>query len=309
MRFRTVRVVWRGINLGNALDAVPSSRRRLPIVVDHLDVIRDAGFDTVRLPVAWSHHAAARAPFDISPLLFAAVDTMILGALDRDLSVVVNVHHYDELSVDPVAHRGRFLALWTQVAERYAALPPTVRFELLNEPHQRLTGQRWNDMLAAALAVVRDRNPYRDVVVGPAEMNTIAGLTDLELPDDDHLIVAIHYYLPLPFTHQGAHWWPHADEWLGTRWGTPTERDDVRGDLAAAAAWARQRDRPLFIGEFGTVQDAAPDDRAAWTAHVRTTADELGIPWCYWDFATDFGLYDTGTSRWNEPLRTALLAT
>ena len=307
--FRTVRVVRRGINLGNALDALPSSRRRLPIVVDHLDVIRGAGFDTIRLPVAWSQHAAVRAPFDISPRFFAAVDTMLHGALERDLSVVVNVHHYDELSVDPGAHRGRFLALWTQVAERYAALPPTVGFELLNEPHQRLTGQRWNDMLAAALAVVRASNPHRDVLVGPAEMNTVAGLTELQLPDDDHLVVAIHYYLPLPFTHQGAHWWPHAADWLGTRWGTPSERDNVRSDLAAAAAWARQRDRQLFIGEFGTVQHAAPDDRAAWTAHIRTTADELGIPWCYWDFATDFGIYDTGTRRWNEPLRTALLAT
>jgi hypothetical protein len=36
-------------------------------------------------------------------------------------------------------------------------------------------------------------------------MNTLAGLSDLELPDDNRLIVTIHYYLPLPFTHQGAH--------------------------------------------------------------------------------------------------------
>ena len=123
MRFRTVRGVRCGINLGNALDALPSSRRRLPIIVDHLDVIREAGFDTVRLPVAWSQHASVHAPFDISPLFFGAVDTMIQGALDRDLSVVVNVHHYDEMSVDPAAHHGRFLALWTQVAERYDTVP------------------------------------------------------------------------------------------------------------------------------------------------------------------------------------------
>jgi endoglucanase len=302
-------VVRHGINLGNALDALPSNRRRLPVVVRDLDVIRGAGFDTVRLSVAWSQHASVRAPFDISPRFFAAVDAMILGAVDRDLSVVVDVHHYDELCADPAPHRRRFLALWTQIAERYAELPSTVRFELLNEPHRRLTGQRWNDLLAEALAVVRDSNPHRDVVVGPAEMNTLAGLSDLELPEDNRLIVTIHYYLPLPFTHQGAHWWPHASDWLGTRWGTPTERENVRSDLAAAAAWTRQRGRQLFIGEFGTFHRAASDDRAAWTAHVRATADELGIPWCYWDFATDFGLYDADTRHWNEPLRAALLPT
>ena len=203
-------MVRRGINLGNTLDALSSQRRRLPVAVEHLDVIRDVGFDTVRLPVAWSHHASSRPPFVISPRLFAAVDEMVLGALERNLSVVVDVHHYDELSADPAAHRPRFLALWAQIAERYADSPSTVRFELLNEPHLCLTGTPWNDLLAETLAIVRDSNAHRDVIVGPAMMNTIAGLTDLELPDDDRLIVTIHYYLPLRFTHQGAGWWPEA---------------------------------------------------------------------------------------------------
>jgi endoglucanase len=300
-------VVRRGINLGNALDSVPSRPRRLTVVVDHLDVIRDAGFDTVRLPVAWSHHASPHPPFAISPRLFTAVDEMVLGALERNLSVVVDVHHYGELCADPAAHRQRFLALWTQIAERYAASPPTMSFELLNEPHLCLTGARWNDLLAEALAIVRDSNAHRDVIVGPAVMNTIAGLTDLELPDDDRLIVTVHYYLPLRFTHQGAPWQADATAWLGTRWGTPSDRQTVRSDLAAAAAWSHDRGRRLFIGEFGTFHLAPPEDRAAWTAHVRASADELDIPWCYWDFATDFGIYDADSHRWNEPLRVALL--
>jgi endoglucanase len=298
-------VVRRGINLGNTLDALSSNPGRLAVIVDHLDVIRGAGFDTVRLPVAWSEHASVRAPYEISPQFFSAVETMILGALERDLSVVVDVHHYNDLCANPETQGRRFLALWAQIAERFADMPSTVRFELLNEPQRRLTGPRWNDLLAEALAVVRERNPHRDVIVGPAEMNTIAGLGDLELPADDHPIVTIHYYLPLPFTHQGAYLWPHALDWLITRWGTPTDRDNVRRDLAAAATWTRQRHRRLFIGEFGTYRLAPPEGRAAWTAHVRATADQLDIPWCYWDFATDFGVYDAGTRRWNESLRAA----
>ena len=148
-------MVRQGINLGNTLEALPSTTRRLPSIVEHLDVIREAGFDTIRLPIVWSQHASRRAPFSISARFFAAVDTMILGALERDLAIIVDVHHYDELCVHPAAHRRRFLALWTQIAERYTELPSTVSFELLNEPHRRLTGQRWNDLLADALAVVR----------------------------------------------------------------------------------------------------------------------------------------------------------
>jgi endoglucanase len=41
------------------------------------------------------------------------------------------------------------------------------------------------------------------VIVGPARMNDIGELTELELPDDDRVVVTVHYYAPLEFTHQG----------------------------------------------------------------------------------------------------------
>jgi endoglucanase len=270
-------------------------------------VIQDAGFDTVRIPLAWSKHASESLPFEIRPAFFAEVDALIDAALERELEVVIDVHHYDELCADPDGHCDRFLALWTQIGERYAGLPPTVVFELLNEPHDRLTARRWNQLLVDALAVVRDSNPDRDVLAGPADRNTIAGLADLDLPDDDRLIVTVHYYQPLSFTHQGAPWWPRAVDWRGTRWGSPADQDAVHDDLAAAAAWCRERGRRLFIGEFGAVTLAPVDDRVAWTAHVRNVAEQLDIPWCYWDLATDFGLYDPASRRWDGPLRTALL--
>jgi endoglucanase len=299
--------VRRGINLGNAFDVGPDVPRAWAVDSGYLSVIRDAGFDTVRLPVAWSKHAAQTAPFKISPTFFAEIDGVIAAALERELEVVIDVHHYDEVCVDPDAHDVRFLALWAQIGERYAGLPTTVVFELLNEPHGRLAGRRWNQLLADALAVVRDSNPERDVVAGPAHRNTIAGLAELELPDDDRLIVTIHYYLPLSFTHQGARWLPDAVDWLGTRWGSPADRAAVQDDLAAAVAWSQRRGRRLFLGEFGTFMRAAHDDRVAWTTHVRKVADQLDIPWCYWDLATDFGTYDAAARQWDIPLRTALL--
>ena len=289
------------------LDAVPGDRRALPVDVAHLDVIRAAGFDTVRIPVAWSKHASATVPFGIDPDFFATVDGLLDGAVERGLEVIVDIHHYDELCSDPAGQHDRFLALWAQIGARYAGLPATVRFELLNEPHQQLTAQRWNGLLAEALTVVRRHNPDREVIVGPAAMNTITGLADLELPDDDRLLVAVHYYEPFTFTHQGADWWPHASDWVGTSWGSSTQHDAVRRDLAAAVDWARERGRPFVIGEFGVIRSAPTDHRVAWTAHVRTVAEELDVPWCYWDFATDFGAYDPATEDWDEGLYRALI--
>ena len=151
--------------------------------------------------------------------------------LERGFDVVVDDHHDDELCADPTGHTDRFLAMWEQIAERHAHHPPAVHLELLNEPRPPMTPLQWNRLLAAALGVVRDVDHDRTVIIGPAAMNTIDTLADLELPVDDRLILTIHYYEPMAFTHQGAPWWPGADRWLDTAWGSDADRHAVEADL------------------------------------------------------------------------------
>ena len=103
--------------------------------------MREAGFDTVRLPVRWSAHAGESPPYAISPALFEQVDWAISEALGRDLNVVLDVHHYHELNEAPRAERHRFLAIWTQIAARYAGWPDRLSFELLNEPRATMTAE------------------------------------------------------------------------------------------------------------------------------------------------------------------------
>jgi endoglucanase len=201
----------------------------------------------------------------------------------------------------------RFLALWDRIARRYARTGPDLWLELLNEPHGAMGAGRWNRLLAEALAVVRAVSPARGVIVGPVRWNTVDALPDLRVPGDERLAVTVHYYSPLRFTHQGAHWLDGAGAWLGTTWGTAAERARVTSDLEHAAAWAEAAGVPLFLGEFGATSAARMDDRAAWTALVRREAERLAIAWCYWDFATEFGAYDLARDRWHEPLRAALL--
>ena len=301
------RRLGRGINLGNAFDAREEQAPRLRLEQRLFDLVASAGFDTVRLPVRWQGYAALDSPYAISPGFSARVDWALDTAAARGLNVVVDLHHYDRLYDNVGCHTGQFLALWEQIAARYAGRDDKLVLELLNEPRRPMTPQHWNDLLARALAVVRAADPGRTVVVGPAEAGTMDGLAELVLPDDDNLIVTVHYYLPMAFTHQDAWWVNNSSSWHGTSWGDESQHEAVRRDLGAVAAWAQARGRPLFIGEFGTHHTADMDSRSRWAAAVREEAERLGASWAYWDFATDFGAYDLDADAWREPLRGALL--
>src|SRR5262245_20636041 len=99
----------RGINLGNALDAPAGEEPALMLQGRYFDEIKAAGFDTVRLPVAWSAHAEQTAPYAIRRDFFARVDAAVDEA--RGLNLVLNVHHYHELNRAPDEHADRFVAL------------------------------------------------------------------------------------------------------------------------------------------------------------------------------------------------------
>jgi endoglucanase len=194
----------------------------------------------------------------------------------RAVNVVLDVHHFDELYADTDRHTARFLALWSQIATRYASVGPGLSFELLNEPQDPMTAGDWNDLLMAALAAVRLSNPERTVIVGPTRWNTSTRCPGFACPTT-------------------------------LAWGTDADRARIRTDLAPASAWAQGRGRPLFLGEFGVHDNASMAARAAWTTFVRSEAERLGMTWAHWDFATDFGAFDLGRHAWRAPLKEALL--
>jgi endoglucanase len=298
----------RGVNLGNALEAPSEGEWGVVLQADYFDRIAAAGFDTVRIPIRWSTHAQGLPPYTIDADFMARVDWAVDQALSHGLTTIIDMHHYEEIMAAPEAHRSRFLALWRQIATHYAGAPDNLFFELLNEPNNQLTPGLWNNYLAAALDVVRESNPERTVIVGTAEWGGLGALDELELPDDPHLVVTLHYYEPFHFTHQGAEWSPGSDEWLGTTWeGTAAEQRAVTRDLDSAARWAERQGIPLFLGEFGAYSRADMASRARWTAFVSREAERRGMAWTYWEFCSGFGVYDPAAGAWREPLLEALL--
>jgi endoglucanase len=308
--FAVNKLIGRGVNIGNALDGPNEGEWGVTLEEQYFQLIKDAGFNSVRLTIRWSIHAANEPPYTIDPNFLNRVDWAAKNTLSRNLVFVFNMHNYYELYSDPNGHRERYIAIWKQLAEHYKNYPDTLLFELLNEPSGKLGVAEWNALLNEVLAVVRRSNPSRMVVIAPASsFNDIFNLKSLELPKDDrNIIVTFHYYLPFRFTHQGAPWVPDSNKSLGMKWtGSEPEKRLIAKDFNIVSKWANQNNRPIYLGEFGAYEKADMDSRVSWTKCVADTAAECGFSSSYWDFCAGFALYDRQTKSWHKELLEAVI--
>jgi endoglucanase len=305
---RMVRELGHGINLAGALEAPREGLWGVTLREEYFSTIEQAGFNTVRVPIKWSAHAATNAPYLIDPEFLKRIDWVVAEAKTNRLHAILDFQNYEELITEPEKNEARFLAIWRQIAEHYQSEPPAILFELFNEAHGQLDAARWNALVANAVAVIRPTNPQRWIVVGPVSWNKIIALPQLVLPAEDKFLVAtVHYYEPMEFTHQGAPWEKTSLTWLGRQWlGTAAEKAVVDRDFDNAAAWASAHQRPLLLGEFGTYEKAPPASRARWTTYVARSAEAHGMAWSYWEFCGNFGAYDPGLNQWRAPLLEAL---
>jgi endoglucanase len=331
----------RGIGLGNRLDA-PTEGAWGPVLhASDFQSIAARGFDHVRLPVRFNGHAASVAPFNVDEEFFLRVDWAIGQALDRCLSVVVDFHHYEELMADPAGQRERFLAIWSQIASRYAAYPPSVAFELLNEPTGSLDATTWNSLLAQTVHLVRTTNPTRDIIVDGPGAAAPSYLSQLVLPDDPNVIAAAHVYEPELFTLQGQTWMPAeygttgvlfpgppptpltpmsaaqavpwVADWFTAYNASPTENNPsspsvVRQELDRLTAFAKNSGHRVYNKEWAAFALGDLASRVTWMRLVRQESEQHGFGWCVWEdnSATGSKLLDTSNGRWDEQLTGAL---
>jgi len=240
--FAINKTLGRGMNFGNALEAPKEGDWGLKLEAEYFKHIRDAGFQSIRVPVKWSAHAAKDAPYAIDAEFFKRIDWVLDQAEANKLNVVLNCHHYDEMNKEPDNHLPRLISLWEQIAKRYKDRPASVVFELLNEPQDKLVDDKWNSVIPPVMKTVRATNPTRPVIVGPPFWNGIWALPKLKLPDDPFLILTVHYYDPYKFTHQGAPWGSEDVRKLtGLKWeGTEGELKAMRDSFDRAEAWGKK---------------------------------------------------------------------
>lgn len=324
------RKFMRGVNLGNYLEAPPGQDWGSRYTSTDFTNIRSQGFDHVRLPIGWNFYAGPAPDYTLSNSIFGKVDSVVTNALNQGLAVILNIHNWDGFATNALACTNEFYAIWGQIAAYYSNSPPTLAFELINEPNGSGSATAiLNPIYAEAIRQIRLTNPNRAIFVGPSQWNGIPQLNSLLLPDTDtNLIVTVHCYDPFYFTHQGATWTgpdtattglifpgppptplaPAAgvSTWV-TNWmadyntlptdGNPSSPIAFKSKLQFAGQWSAYYGRPVHVGEFGCYTTAEPVSRARFYFEFRSATDAQGLGWAMWDWNAGFHYWDPKTSQ------------
>lgn len=339
---KAVQYFQRGINLGNHLEAPPDEDWGPRYSATDFDAIKAEGFDHVRLPVAWQHYMTPDPDDTLDEMIFTRVDRLVRMAAERDLAVILNWHHFDAFTSDPARHIEAFDRGWARIAQRYAAFPGRIAFELLNEPRDAADTFTMNAVYERVIATVRAVAPNAPIFVGPGRWNHAAELSWLRLPAQDaNIIVTVHHYEPFLFTHQGAHWTQPLTAATGIRFPGPAEArpypvtaesedwtvrwfnayntlpeplnpcgaNALAINLRLAKAWSEYAGRPVHVGEWGCIALVDPKSRARYHRAMRRQLDHFDLPWALWDWKAHFRYWDPDRQQPMPGLREALFPT
>ena len=305
-----------GINLNAVVDGNlhPGYERDAPLPDSEIKSIADAGFQSIRLNVCWSKHAATEKPYTIDPAFFKKVDHIVNECLKNGMAVSIDLHYYPYINMDePDAKLSyeenieRLYCLWEQLAEHYKNYPPEVYFDLLNEPNLRLGAEKWNEVVAKLVKIIRKTNPDRTLLVLTPNLGQHWTLNQLELPTDDwNIIVQFHYYLPHLFTHNGLAYAMAENSQQAVWMGTDEEKAPILQDFDFIQRWSKAHGRPVNMGEYGTVNTVNKASRARYLGFVHGEAVKRGFSSHLWGYREVFQIRDEQTGEWEQEILDAL---
>ena len=284
-----IRAMGNGINLGNTLEAYNHKSYISGMNPDGFETIwgqpyttaemiqgmKDAGFDTIRIPVAWTNGMNfEEGDYTIDERLMSRVETVINYALDADMYVIVNDHWdggwWGMFGSEDQAVREKGLemykSMWSQIGEHFKDYSYKLIFESANEE----LGDRLNDKdITGSQGVLNKNECYETTNMINSEFVKlirsqggnnedrfllIAGYnTDIALTCDDRfkmpedtaeskLLLSVHYYTP----------WDYCGTESVNQWGSPTDFDEQNGLFEKLSKFSEQG-YGVVIGEYAVM--------------------------------------------------------
>lgn len=319
-----------GWNLGNTLDSFNSNWSSTPTPTQQetcwgnpvttkamIDEVKNAGFNTVRIPTTWFPSTGSAPDYKISDEWMNRVQEVVDYVIDNNMYCILNTHHEGSWLAPTTDKKDEDIAkltkIWEQIAERFKNYDDHLIFEGLNEPRTEGSEKQWmggtyeerqvlNELNQAFVDTIRNsggNNKYRFLMVPAYAAGMYDSLIGFKVPNDDRVIVSVHNYFPYDF----------ALNISGTsEWGTDQEYKDVTATMETLYDKFISKGRAVVMGECGAMNKNNDDVRAKWAEYFVSEARKKGITCVFWDNnvayasnAENFGLLNRSSLTWYFP--------
>ena len=320
----TTFTVHRGTNIAHWLSQSEQRGEKRRSFFQEKDVayLADLGFDHLRIPVDEEQlfDEDGQIEREAMDLLHDAIG----WCLDHELRVVVDLHilrshHFNHeekpLWTEPAAQE-RFFELWRSLSDELQQYPTgQVAYELMNEPVAD-DPDDWNRLVEKAVAVIREQEPTRTIVIGSNRWQSADTFDELEIPANDrHILLSFHFYEPFLLTHHQANWTDIGDytgpvhypgqivkpEELAAfpdsivqmiepriKEYTPQKLEQM---MEKPRRVARAHNLPLYCGEWGAMATVPEADRLRWYQDMVQLFEKHDIAYANWNYRSgNFGL-------------------
>lgn len=204
-----------------------------------------------------------------------------------------------------------FYSLWEKFSEHFGNRK-NIAFELLNEVAQKEVYGKWNKIAECCIGRIRRITAETPVIIGGYWNNSVHAVKDLADFDDKNIVYNIHCYEPFIFTHQGAGWIKGMPENYRCSIKDSIKQlrcrcEDITPELLAdfdgvwdcegqidknyfisllkeAAEVSQKRNRLLYCGEYGVIDNALSDDRKIWMNEINKAFGYYGIGRAAWNY-------------------------
>ena len=303
-----------GWNLGNSLESMGPGDETAwgnPVVTQELiNSVKAAGFDTIRIPVAWSVPTEFGA-YHIDPEWLNRVQEVVNYALNADMYVIINEHWDGGWLNHPFyenqeALNSRLSEMWGQIANHFRDYDHRLLFagtnEVMNEGDYGTPTQEYvdvqNSFNQTFVDTVRStgrNNTDRYLVVQGFNTNIDHTVNFAKIPTDsvaNRLMMEVHYYDPYNFTlntDSNITEWPSTQEsWANESW--------VDEQFQRMKTHFVDQGVAVILGEYGVVSrmNVANHEasRIRWNKYITESAVAHGMVPVYWDngYTGDGGL-------------------
>ncbi|WP_345953712.1 cellulase family glycosylhydrolase [Mucilaginibacter sp. PAMB04168] len=278
-------------------------------------LLRQLGFRSVRLPVAFEYYQAKNIPI---VNVLKRIDEVWRYCSKNNLKLVIDYHYGTISDTNYTTATQKAIKTWQLLARRYAKVPADrLFFELYNEPPP-MDPQRWKDAAFNMVSSIRKVDKKRTLLVGASNYNSIYELSRFVRLADENIIYIYHFYEPFFFTHQGAAWvgdqvsttgvpfpynvekFPALNPKAKNTWGETNynqykndgNEQSVKDKLQIVKNWSAKYYVPVLCSEYGVYNKYADlDSRCRYIKAVRTSLKQLQMPGMLWDYDGNFSIF------------------